>query len=414
MIKIFKFLATLFFLIIGLSTTFFILINLVVFYLPAESNQKSNNNLFNKIIGPESTIGYQNLKLAFHSGVETALERFRLAPSFSMHPDLHFITSPTNNKFYHIGENGLRYEPGWNNEKATNVLNQIGGTYLFGGSTMFGHGVASDETISYFINDSPVKKTNNLTFNFGAQAYDFQRAAEKLVYLLRIGYRPKTVVFLIGWNELVGSARSNMRWQDKVIYHGFSVNRGEVAYTPDASNINYLSLFSQSLPLVQYMQGRKDCPKDIAIARNPWMQGFDFFEANCVFKNWEQFAAKNQQALIDEQILSLKSQVNFVEDLSRGFGFKTFIIYQPIGLFDPTNSFVPEEAKKTLGYSYLLNSYQSIKSQIKNNDLNIIDGSSWLNNMNSIRYIDVAHYSPEANKVLADQISSLINTKNMK
>ena len=67
------------FLIIGISTTVFILINFAAFYLLSGSNPTSNNNLFNKIIGPESTIGYQNLKLAFHADVESPLDRFRLA-----------------------------------------------------------------------------------------------------------------------------------------------------------------------------------------------------------------------------------------------------------------------------------------------------------------------------------------------
>ena len=78
--------------------------------------------------------------------------------------------------------------------------------------------------------------TRPVVLNFGAQAYDQRTETDKLIYLLRRGYRPTKVVMLDGWNDLF-LARSNMRAVDRVVYHGFAQGRGEIAFTPGGTSI---------------------------------------------------------------------------------------------------------------------------------------------------------------------------------
>jgi hypothetical protein len=400
----------------GVTALLFILANMMVMH-KTSINGISHSNTFTKILSTESPEGIKVLKRIFSvSSDEEALSRFRKAPNFEMHPSLHYMTARVNNEHYHIGVEGIRYDAGWTNEKVKGLLTNSNLIFLFGGSTMLGHGVSANETISWYLNQE-IKETSLQAFNFGSQAYDFQRASEKLTYLLRTGFRPKKVVFLIGWNEIIGSARSNLRWQDKVIFHGFSMKRGEIAFTPNTSQNNNFKLMTDTLPIIQYLRSKqvgggestRDCPQAVNPKRDPFVDGFDFKEAYCQFNNWEDFSQIHSEVLKEEVEKSFKAHIDFIQGLSKSFGFESVVVFQPIGLFDAKNPFVTTASRETKGYKYLEMLQNDIRQKIQTRKLNMIDGSDWLKILKSDRYVDVAHYSPESNKLLAEKLYTYIS-----
>jgi hypothetical protein len=394
---------------IGISVILFLLVNIVASrYIKPVVDTSS---VFTKISSPQGLEGLKVLNRIFgSSSQEEALSRLINAPNFEMHPGLHYMTARVENEHYHIGLEGIRYDTGWTNERVREFLEYPNVTFLFGGSTMMGHGVSSNETISYYLNQK-IGKNPLPVLNFGSQAYDLQRSTEKLTYLLRIGFRPKKVVFLVGWNEIVGSARSNLRWQDKVIFHGFSVHRGEVSYTPDTSQLNNLKLMKDSLPIIQYLRSKRNggCPQKLNPARDPFVDGFDFREAYCQFNDWEEYAQKHGEILKEQVWASMKAHNNFIESLSKAFGFEAVIVLQPMGLFDAENPFVTSVARESRGYKYLEVLQNDLRKKIHSEKLHMVDGSDWLRDLKSDKYVDVAHYSPEANKLLAQKLSAYLD-----
>lgn len=260
------------------------------------------NDVFSNVDGPESAIGLQVYKRVFKTNDPTeAMARLHTSPYFSMHPRLEFITTPVNNRFFHVGLDGIRYEPGWDDRKVASLLSgQAPKVFAFGGSTMFGYSVGGDETIPYYMNKILRQKTGAVTINFGGEAYNETVELDKLIYLLKSGYRPTQVFFLDGWNDL-SLSRSNMRLQDKVIFHGFVVSRGEIAFTPGTTvnQINYLKVFAESLPLYRalFERHRPISLADIKLDRNAFTDGFDFREADYIFRNWAAFSDLHREKL---------------------------------------------------------------------------------------------------------------------
>lgn len=395
---------------VGTTTILFVILNIVADYYNKPAFLPSDS-VFHRLYDSEHPESVKILRRIFGStSDENALSRYRLVPNFEMHPGLHYMTERVNNPHYHMGLEGIRYDAGWDDSVVKKWSSSPDAVFLFGGSTMLGHGVSGDETIGWYLNRS--NDGNTQALNFGAQAYDFQRCSEKLAYLLRIGYRPKKILFLIGWNEIILSARSNLRWQDKLIFHGFAANRGEVAYTPGTSKVNNLKLLADSLPIVQYLKRvqSETNPSNIAAARDPFTDGFDFQEAYRQFHDWEGFAQDNDKLLWKQINASLKAHTDYVKNLSRAFGFEATVVFQPMGLFDPNNPFVLRYARDSVGYKYFETMRANIRREIAAGNLPFVDGSDWLNEMDGDRYVDVAHYSPNANKLIASKLGQLIHT----
>lgn len=397
-----------FMIMLGISVVLFVLLNAAAAYALKKKTAPANEDtVFHHILGSGSPAGREVLARVFpeETGADL-LRRERNAPNFEMHPGLHYMTARTDNRDYRMGVEGIRYDAGWNDDTVRRFLaSRRDLIFLVGGSTTLGHGVSGNETITWYMNRA--EAVRGLALNLGSQAYDLRREIEKLVYLLRSGYRPHAVVFLDGWNDIVGVARSNMRWQDKVIFHGFEVNRGEVAFTPGAPNVNYRKLFAESLPLVRLLRTSRMGAfglDEVKTARDPFLDGFDFFEGHWMFGNWEQYASRNREKLRDELLNSYRANLRFLEDLSRAFGFRLVVVLQPMGFFDRDNRFVPERARKDFGYQHLASLRQLLRDEIAAGRLGMIDGSDWLAGVSGDRYIDIAHYSPQANAELARQI----------
>ena len=399
--------------ILGISTLLFVLINTVGYVVLRRGADSLPENVFFKVLPPDSAAGTAVLKRVF--GVSTsaeALARLRSAPNFEMHPNLHFMTQRVGNAHYRIGVEGIRYDEGWDDgfvQSALAANHRL--VFLMGGSTLLGHGLSGNETISAHLNKR--LQGGVLALNFGAQAYDQQREIERLVALLRAGYRPEHVVFLDGWNDTTGLPRSNMRWQDRVIFHGFISNRGEIAFTPGGrlGEINSARLFLESLPIIQVLNrsGKKPAGvADVVVARDPYTHGFDFREADWMFFNWEAYAKANADLIRSQMLDYYRHNLAFLDGLARAFDFKLTVLFQPMGFFDEGNPFVPAYLRDSFGYQFLATLRETARAEIKVGRLPMVDLSDALASMKGDKYIDIAHYTPAANAVLAEAIHAIV------
>ena len=87
------------------------------------------------------------------SANDDPLARFNASPPLVMHPTLPFATQRIENRYFRVGLEGIRYEPGWSDEDVGALL--AGSRpliFAFGGSTTLGHGLAADETWPHVLN----------------------------------------------------------------------------------------------------------------------------------------------------------------------------------------------------------------------------------------------------------------------
>ena len=251
--------------------------------------------------------------------------------------------------------------------------------------------------------------TGPVVINFGAQAYDQRTEIDKLIYLLRRGYRPSKVVMLDGWNDLF-IARSNMRAVDRVTYHGFAQGRGEIAFTPGGiiNQPSYLHLLLEYSPvqqLIRHWQGGRRGIETMKIDRDAFVDGFDFREADFAFRHWAPFGEHHLERYKGEIVEYYRANLKLLKALADAYGFGLHAFYQPNGLLDDTNPFVRAQARGAPGYRYISELVASARAAIARGEVPMTDISDALANMPGPRYLDIAHYSPEANAVLARAIA---------
>jgi hypothetical protein len=398
--------------VVGIATILFAAANLA-----AERYQIAHpdvvHDTFSQTISAGTPRSLEIYKQIFHtSSDKEALARALASPGFAMHPTLQFMTAPIHNDYFQVGLEGIRYEPGWDDRFVASLLDGHRPlVFVFGASTILGHGVAGNETLPYYLNRILSSSGDKVALNFGAQAHNQRLEIAKLIYLLKIGYRPKDVVFLDGLNDLL-MPQSNMRLEDQVIYHGFSENRGEIAFTPGASlrTPNYARLFLESLPLYRVLMAyRRDGPlPQPHLDRDAFTEGFSFLEADYRFRHWAEVAEANRQFYARKIVEYYRSNLKLLQTLSAGYGFRLKVFYQPIEYIDPTNPFVLEAARSAPGYRYLVETAKVVRDNIARKELDMIDISDALDTLDTYRVIDIAHYSPAANKKLAERVAEVL------
>lgn len=401
------------FIISGVTAILFIFVNVLSYYYIKDIRLAAPDSFWNYLLWPGNDVGKKQYQEIFKDRADAAQRAYTMSPSFRPHPTLHYMTEPVRNEFFEIGLEGIRYEPGWDDEFVRKRLSENERlVFVFGGSTVLGHGLAGDETITHFMNQELGPKGLTV-LNFGSQAYDQVREIDKLIYLLRSGYRPAKVVFLDGWNDIAGLGRNNMRKHDRMIWHGFSANSGEIAFTRNdfVNQVDHARLFALSLPVIrayELLRGEWPTIDTVVPNRDPFVSGIDFKEAAFVFAYWAQYAERNEEALLAELVELYTSNVELVNRLAVAFGFDVDFFYQPMGLLDDSNPFVTDRARKAPGFAFVRNADTALRTAIADGKLKYHDLSSVLGSMPSGRYIDVAHYTPASNEVLSDEIVRII------
>jgi len=397
--------------VVGIATVFFLLFNWWCLRRFLDKPASQQNYASSYWLGPDSEPAKLLYPKMFGLSYEEAKQLYHSSPTrFEAHPKLHFIVQNPQNRYFHIGLEGIRYEEGWTDEFVRRQLESGQSIWFFGGSTTQGHGLRSHEAIPAVLG----KLLQEPALNLGCGAYDQTREVDKLVYLLMAGYRPKTVIFLDGWNDLIASCRSNMRAQDRIIYHGFIKNRGNFSFTlSDRLDLNFfLSAWLQALPFHRLNQYRPENynpeKRSVLVNRDSFVDGIDFSEAEFMHHNFEFFLTHHKEKVLQNLISTYKNNMGFVSNLAKAFQFRVYFFYQPLGLFYEKNPFIQQGCATSTGFHDLEFLHSQVITNIKLSKLNFHDLSNSLPAQNELFFLDVAHYSPASAELIAIAIAQAL------
>lgn len=415
---------------VGVIATLFIAVNVIAMLALNKSPEqvlKPIPSIFDVAVWPQTHEGQEILKTSMGEETAQKIKDSYLGmpnPFFAMHPTLHYIVNKTENPFIHIGLEGVRYLPGWTDDDVRGMLHGRDRPLilLLGGSTTQGHGLRDDETISAYLQKKLGDHADVL--NLGAGAYDQIREIDRLEYLLRQGIRPTAVIFLDGVNDMIDIARSNYRWNDKIIYHGMIAGRGDVSKPDNAFNINtsasvrpadFAVMLSQALPATRYVL-EKLRPQfnieDIKPEIDPFMvMPFNYREQEYLYSHWAWFGDKNLDLLKRETEDYYTHNTAYISGLATAFNFKAIIFYQPNGMMDQQNPFNGKGGEKLPGYKYISEIHALIRRDIQSGKIPMIDLNGSLQDLSSrnLAYIDPVHYSPQGNSRIAEIYSDYLS-----
>ena len=90
------------------------------FFLPAP---RLPNDVFAAVDWPGSAASKELYRRVFKLSVnDDPMARFSASPPLVMHPTLPFATQRIENRYFRVGLEGIRYEPGWSDEDAGALL----------------------------------------------------------------------------------------------------------------------------------------------------------------------------------------------------------------------------------------------------------------------------------------------------
>lgn len=425
-----------FFIVIGITTVLFIAINLAAIrFIPAPANSElpKADLILNHGHYPSTEEGQNVLKQYFGKDfaqdVHDAMSKESPTPAFSAHPVLHYIVTPTDNRFYHVGIEGMRYDEGITDESAINLLRTSKHKiFMFGGSTTFGYGLSSNQTIQHYL-QSKYSGTDTVVFNFGANAYDQQREIDKLVYLLEHDYIPDEVIFFDGVNDITHMAASNYRAGDKIIYHGFVSGRSRSENPDDNFTVpsptprklglkDYLILQTRAIPVIRafiqdsIQSANKFDDASFPDELDPFKTKLNIKMAEFAFFHWGIIGDNHLELKKKEMLEYYKHNQSFLEHLASGYGFKLHLFFQPMGMLDPNNPMVPAMDSKVPGYRYYHEMVPFVREHIASGELHMIDLSDVLVDISKkhLAYVDPMHYSPQANQLFAELFFKQLTT----
>lgn len=307
-----------------------------------------------------------------------------------------------------------------NDDNASKLIN--GSAWVFGGSTTFGYGVSDNQTIPYYLSHLD----SGLAYiNFGAPAYHQNLEIEKLILLLKKGYRPKRVIFVDGLNDIFRMFNNN--------YHPMEIpNHSFAAYSLDynirmindvIANLKYVI---RGIPLIQYFTKIKTDARinhDVdSVSRISSDYDYEnIYTIDALYNTNPELHFKIQKSIFfgvddvepyaDKILYYYKLNNEFISKIAEVYGFEYYVFLQPQGRMSEENPFIIDVSKYMKSHQYRnMNSILvSIRSHIEQNMLpNFYDISDSDKNCLDC-YVDMAHYNPELSREIAQKILDIIN-----
>lgn len=378
------------------TITFFLFCALNILCILIIYNLKRRNDI-ESIISPEKKLELNpSLMQNIYNGKSTNyIAKLQSdCPNNVSHPTLSFMMQPIQNENYTVGLENCRYDDYCNSKSFYEKLNN--GIWVFGGSTTFGVNVSSNQTISSYLN---LIDHNNSYFNFGVSGYNQSFEINKLILLLKKGFRPKKVIFIDGLNDI-----------NQLTYTNFSFSE-----TPAKAHLSYATSFNpenslksnniiNQLPIVRLMilinKSHENNFEDIYNSKTLYHQN-PLLHYNSIVNYLPKINDINKKVFD-----YYKSNLILIKNLSESYGFKYQVFFQPNGILYKKNNFVTNytDFKNELGnYSYIEKSYKMIINKIKKKELDMINISN-LDNYTNYPYVDLVHYSSEMNNIIAKEI----------
>ena len=367
-------------------------------YIPVQELLKKDPGLFHRI--------YPGLS-------DREIEAREHPPNITAHPTLEFMELPIVSDVYNVGLENMRYTRFVSAANAESKIN--GSTWVFGGSTTFGHGVADNETIPAFLNilDSPT-----VYINFGTQAYDQSLEIDKLLLLLKKGYHPSRAIFVDGLNDIAQMNMMNFKPEESPVrlYDAYRYRSNiESVMEPDREFVlRKMPLFDLLFTLVDAAEARRIGPSD------PWHEEnlddpTDLYHTNPVLhyemvsRAGEDYnaAVRNLAAYKSKILRYYEANDVFLTHLASAYGFTYTVYFQPLGDLSPKNPFHrdPVNFRKEPVYIYALELQDTVRAAINAGTLLHYCDISDADRACPDCYVDFTHYGPALCREIARVIA---------
>jgi len=349
--------------------------------------------------------GMEMRKKVFDTTDTDYLRRLENQPLLRAHPVLQF-TSGMSTEFYTVGLEGIRYQPDWTDEMVSTQLKAGNTAYVFGGSTTFGHGVEDGDTVVAKLGEL---NQEHIWLNFGVNSHDSIRETDKLLHLLRQGYRPDKVVFIDGLNDLTTFMASPYRTADKPRTQGYLIDRGKPALlfgTPSIQNMQLAQAYALPITHVYFHLTEKESTIEYGTL-DANKEPVNYRNMAWHYKNSFQYGQPNTDKINAQWTAHYQQNIKFIEQLGETFGFTAHFVLQPVGYVDPDNPFLTARYADSLVWEMAEAFNSNAQMHINNGTLAMIDCMDTFQAIDSnYAYVDATHYSPQGNLKLAECILS--------
>lgn len=406
----------------------FILANLAAWlYMTTFPDQSPNSKYYLRHLWEESTRYFTTprqewekdrafLRQIYPDRSDAEIAALMRTPSMRAHPTLEYMETPIRSQFYNVGRENMRYHQYVNDGNAADMINDA--TWVFGGSTGFGDGVADDETIAAHLN---ALDSGNVYINFSVQGYNQNSEIEKLLLLLKKGYRPRRVFFIDGLNDITLMRATNFHPAETPARnfnaYGYVANVARLQ-RPDTE------LILRRLPLFELIYSWRDGQQPGKLATVSVKNGYaDIYQPENLYHRdpllhyhllsvWEsEFDSVFANiAHYQEKVLQYYSLNNvYLDKLATAFGFEYYIFFQPLGFAQLENPFItdPDAYEKTLQYQTYLAMKETVQSAIAEGRFNNFYDIADLDNRCGDCYVDLLHYNPRLSGMIATEMLKL-------
>lgn len=337
---------------------------------------------------------------------------------YANHPVLEYQERIQKSDQYNVGFEGIRFDKKINSKNVQESIN--GAVWVFGGSTTYGQGVNDSETITAFLNKLD---TSNTYLNFGIHAYHQSNEIDKLLLLLRKGYKPQKVIFIDGLNDIIRMIETN--------YHPLETPAlAKSAYSSDyniATKETGNTILKQ-LPLTRLLRanlGKQRGPDNKVMLS--WTSYDNVYDENNLYhknpkQHFQSTFLRSPYKQIDTTGLNYVTwklqqmylhNYDFLNRLSSAYNFNFTIYYQPIGVLKSGNPFWKDSKSSSMTPLYTNFHFivPMIRQSISKWQLpNFVDISTAHDSCRQC-YVDLTHYNSTLNEIIAREIISIEGKK---
>lgn len=342
---------------------------------------------------------------------EDIQELLLLKSPYANHPILEFQERIQSSKHYNVGSEGIRLDFRVNRLNATKMIDSA--VWVFGGSTTFGQGVSDNETIPAFLN---MIDSSNTYINFGVHAYHQTNEIDKLLLLLKKGYKPKKVIFIDGLNDLVRMIETNFHpLETPALAKSAYISDYNIA-TRD-TRASWLMQLPITRLLRSYVDKEEEDDKAIEL---PWNKYDNVYDPNNLYntdpkRHFTSSLLRSPYSHVDTAglkyvIWKLKEFYSanyiFLSKLAQAYDFEFSIYYQPLGVLSSNNPFWRDQKnrEKTPLYRNFQYVVPAIREQLATWNLPGYHDISSVQDSCPDCYVDLTHYNPTLNRMIANTI----------
>lgn len=273
--------------------------------------------------------------------------------------------------------------------------------FLFGGSTMFGYGVADDHTVASYLQVLLMAKLNRdvRVYNFGRGHY--YSTQERILYenILASGVIPDVALFVDGLNDFYYNANEplytsrfrNFVKQEKIITSniGFIISSTSLGRAVRALRYRFTKLFQEG-------KNKKRRNENIRADLNATSKYAD---------------PKVLDAVIQRYLQNKK----LIEAVSESFGVIPIFVWQPVPTYHYDQHYHPFSEGDYGNHNYSQYGYERMAKLLQETPLG--DNFLWCADIQKDKtvplYVDKVHYSESFSKELAIEIANLITNRSL-